>query len=107
VRRVRAVKAFAIRSELQVALKARDNAYKLAVQAGGELLELAKRNFEEFKKAQQIGQANLLQVQQAQQRMLELETTAVDMRSSYFQADAEVRFIAGLYPIPKVRASSK
>jgi outer membrane protein TolC len=68
---------------------------------------MAKKNFENFRAAQQNGQASLLQVQQAQAQLLQLETSTLALRNSYLLLDAEVRFIAGTYPIPNRISVSK
>jgi cobalt-zinc-cadmium efflux system outer membrane protein len=106
-RRARAAKMFAIHSELRRALEARTAAYKLAKGARGEALPLARKNVEEFKQAQQNGQASLLQVQQAQAQLLQLENAALELQKNYDLIDAEVRFIAGTYPIPEPPSTSK
>ena len=104
-RRQQVAKAFKIESELAAALRARRAAYQLVAAAGGEALPLAQENLEQFKAAQQSGQATLLQVQQAQQQLLQIETSTLDLRKNYHDLDAEVRFIAGDYPIPHRNAT--
>jgi cobalt-zinc-cadmium efflux system outer membrane protein len=103
-RRARGAKMFEIHSELRAALKAREAAHQLALSASGEALELAKKNFNDFKAAQQTGQASLLQVQQAQTQLLQLENSALEFQKNYHITETEVRFIAGTYPIPQVPA---
>ena len=100
-RRARSAKMFSIHSDLRRALEARQAAYKLARSAQGEALPLAKKNLDGFKAAQQMGQASLLQVQRAQTQLLQLENAALDLQKNYDLLDAEVRFIAGSYPIPQ------
>jgi len=100
-RRSRSAKVFSIHSELRRALEARLAAYKLAKSSQEEALPLAQKNLDEFKKAQQDGKASLLQVQQAQSQLLQLENSALELQKNYDLLDAEVRFIAGTYPIPK------
>jgi len=75
--------------------------------ANGGALPLAKKNFEDFRAAQQSGQASLLQVQQAQAQLMQLETSTLALRNNYHLLDAEVRFIAGTYPIPSRAPASK
>jgi cobalt-zinc-cadmium efflux system outer membrane protein len=99
-RRARAAKLFSIQGELRRVLAARLAAFKLARSARSEALPLAKKNLDEFKTAQQNGQASLLQVQQAQSQLLQLENAALDLQKNYDLLDAEVRFLAGTYPIP-------
>lgn len=100
-RLARSAKMFSIHSELRRALDARLAAYELAKSAQGESLPLAKENLDEFKAAQQDGQASLLQVQQAQSQLLQLENSALDLQQNFDLLDARVRFIAGAYPIPR------
>lgn len=110
-RKARSAKIFAIHSDLRRALEARLAAYKLAKSAKTEALPLAQKNLDEFKKAQQGGRADvsLLQVQQAQTQLLQLENAALDLEKNYELLDAEVRFIAGTYPIqePETNKASK
>ncbi len=103
-RRARGAKMFEIHSELRAALKAREAAHELSLSAGGEALELAKKNFIDFKAAQQTGQASLLQVQQAQTQLLQLENSALEFQTNYHITETEVRFIAGTYPLPQPSA---
>ena len=98
-KRARTAKAFAIDSEIRAALKARRSAYDLAISAKTEALPLAQKNLTEFQKAQQNGQASLLQVQQAQSQLLQLETAELELTKNYELLDAEVRYISGTYPI--------
>ncbi|MGI9242468.1 MAG: TolC family protein [Verrucomicrobiales bacterium] len=103
-RRARDAMIFSIHSELRRVLAARSAAYRLASSARGESLPLAKKNLEEFEIAQQNGQASLLQVQQAQSQLLQLENAALELQKNYDLLDAEVRFLAGTYPIPSAGA---
>ena len=104
-RRARDAKMFSIHSELRRVLEARSAAYKLAKAAREEALPLAKKNLAEFKTAQQNGQASLLQVQQAQSQLSQLESAAIQLQESYELLNAEVRFVAGTYPIPETKPS--
>ena len=106
-RRARGAKAFEIHSDLRKALAARKAAYDLVKKAEEGALPLAKKNFEEFRAAQLNGQASLLQVQQAQAQLLQLETSTLALRNNYHLLDAEVRFLAGTYPIPTRISASK
>lgn len=107
VQRARGAKAFEIHSELRKALQARLSAYELLQSALNEALPLAKKNFDDFRSAQQDGLASPLQVQQAQAQLLQLETSALALRKNYEMLDAEVRFIGGTYPIPKPVTTTK
>lgn len=101
VRRERDAKVFEIRSEVQAALKARAAAHQLASDAGGGALALARKNFDDFKAAQQAGQASLLQVQQAQGQLLQLQSAALEFQKNYHLSEAALRFLTGSYPIPQ------
>jgi hypothetical protein len=46
-------------------------------------------------------------VQQAQAQLLQLETSALELRKNYEMLDAEVRFIGGTYPTPSTNTSKK
>ena len=107
MRRARGAKAFEIHSELKKALQSRLAAYDLLQSALNTALPLAKKNFDEFRTAQQGGLASPLQVQQAQAQLLQLETSALELRKNYEKLDAEVRFIGGTYPIPTPVTTTK
>lgn len=89
---------FAIRSEIEAALQARLSAWGLANQASGEILELAEKNLADFRRAYENGQASLLQVQRAQEQLLELQTARTDLERDYHLAEAALRFAAASYP---------
>ena len=95
----REARAFAIRSELARALAARVEAYDLARSASGDLLDLAHENHKALKKAQADGQAGFLEVQRAQEQLLDLQAAAVELAAGYHRADAEVRFASADYPV--------
>ncbi len=95
-RTVEAVK-FAIHSELETALQARQAAYVSAAEASGEVLDLAEKNLADFRTAYENGQASLLQVQRAQEQLLELQTAAFDLLRDYHLSDAEVKHVSGYY----------
>lgn len=89
---------FRIRGECEEAFRKRADAWKLAREASGEILALARKNLEEFQKAYQQGQASLIQVQRAQEQLLELRTGALEFLADYHRAAAEVRHATGSYP---------
>ena len=89
---------FRIRSECEEAFHLRTDAWELARDASGELLDLAETNLEEFRKAYQQGQASLIQVQRAQEQVLELKTASLEFVSDYERAAARVRLVTGDYP---------
>ncbi|MDF1738341.1 MAG: TolC family protein [Verrucomicrobiales bacterium] len=99
--------AFTIRSECEDAFQQRKDAWELATEASGELLNLAEQNLKEFRKAYQEGQASLIQVQQAQEQVLELQNASVEFTAEYHRAAARVRFVTGNYPNLTISNSSK
>jgi cobalt-zinc-cadmium efflux system outer membrane protein len=86
--------AFAIQSEIEAALAARSAAWTLAAEASGEIVKLAEKNLGDFREAHVNGQASLLQVQRAQEQLLEIQTASTDLERDYHLADAAVRFVA-------------
>ncbi len=89
---------FQIRSECEEAFHHRTDAWELARDASGELLDLAETNLAEFRKAYQEGQASLIQVQRAQEQVLELKTASLAFIADYERAAAQVRLVTGAYP---------
>jgi len=89
---------FHIRAECEVAYRRRLDSWELAREAGGELLALAEENLAEFRKAYERGEATLPQVQNAQEQVLKLQSTATTFLSDYHLAEARVRFVTGAYP---------
>ncbi|NNE91242.1 MAG: TolC family protein [Verrucomicrobiales bacterium] len=89
---------FNIRSEYEAAFQGRLAAFELARTATGEVINLAEKNLADFKLAQENGQASLLQVQRAQEQVLELRTAAIDLLEAYHLAQARLRFVTGNYP---------
>ncbi|MDF1825836.1 MAG: TolC family protein [Verrucomicrobiales bacterium] len=89
---------FRIRSECEEAFHRRSDSWELARDASGEILDLAETNLEEFRKAYQQGQASLIQVQRAQEQVLELKTASLEFVAEYERAAAQVRLATGAYP---------
>lgn len=89
---------FRIRSECEEAFHHRTDAWELARDASGELLDLAETNLKEFRKAYEQGQASLIQVQRAQEQVLELKTAALEFVADYHRAAAKLRLATGDYP---------
>jgi len=89
---------FHVRSECEEAFQRRLDAWKLAREASGEILQLAEKNLDEFREAQQQGLADFVQVQRVQEKVLEIRTAAVDAIAEYHRAAARVRFVTGDYP---------
>ncbi len=99
-RRMQAAKNFAIHSELAGALQARHDTYLLLKSTQSDALPLAEKNLTDLRTAQQNGQANLIQIQRAQEQLLKLHTSAIELHNTYDLLDAKVRFLSGTYPIP-------
>ena len=74
------------------------DAWELAREASGEILALAEKNLDEFRDAYQKGQSSLLQVQRAQEQILEVRSAATQFVGDYHRAAAQVRFVTGNYP---------
>jgi len=91
--------AYKIGGELRAAVESRNVAHRLAQEATGDLLELAKSNFADIQRASQSGQVGFLQVQLAQEQLLQIETTAINLLEAFLVADAEVRFHASEYEL--------
>jgi len=94
---------FRIESEAEEAYRQRLDAWELARDASGEILGLAEKNLEDFNKAYQQGQTGLLQVQRAQEQILEVRTAATLFSGDYHRAAARVRLVTGAYPGLSVR----
>ena len=89
---------FSISSELAAALQDRTSAFKLAAEASGEILTLAKKNLEDYRRAYEKGLANFLEVQRAQEQLLEIRNSAIELQKEFFLSDAMVRYVTAAYP---------
>jgi cobalt-zinc-cadmium efflux system outer membrane protein len=94
----RTAREFHIRSEYQAALQLAIDSHSLAAEASGEVIELAEKNLEDYRRAYEQGQANLLQVQRAQEQVLELHQASLELVADYQLAEAYLRFVSGSYP---------
>ena len=99
-RRLLAAKDYAIHSELSGVLQARRDAFQLLSSTSSQAVPLAQKNLTDFRAAQQTGQATLIQIQRAQEQLLKLQTSVIELRNTYDLLDAKVRFLSGTYPIP-------
>ncbi len=90
--------AFNIRSEYEAAFQERLAAYEIATDSSGEVIDLAERNLKEFRTAYEQGQASLIQVQRAQEQLLELRSASIDLLEAFHLAEARLRFVTGNYP---------
>ena len=82
----------------EAAFQERLAAYEIATESTGEVIDLAEKNLEDFRTAYEQGQASLIQVQRAQEQLLELRNASVDMLEAFHLAEARLRFVAGNYP---------
>lgn len=98
---------FLIQNEIASALQMRSAAWKLAREAIGQDVRLANENFKAFETAYKNGQVSLIQVQRAQEQLIELETTALDLQREYHLADTVVRFVRAAYPGLGIPSSQK
>lgn len=96
-REVEAVQ-FRIRSELAEAYQQNRDAWSLAREIGGEVMDLAEQNLAEFRQAYAQGQASLVEVQRAQEQILELRKASLDALAAWHRAKAKVRYVTGDYP---------
>lgn len=86
---------FRIHNELDEALQAHRDAYRLAQGASGEFIQLAEQNFESLRSAYEQGLTGLLQVQQAQQQLIELKAQELEAIAGYYLAEARLRYVTG------------
>jgi len=94
----RAAREFNIRSEYEAALHAARDAHVLAAEASGTVIELAEKNLADFRSIYEQGQASLLQVQRAQEQLLELHNASLAFVEDYHLSEARLRFVTGNYP---------
>lgn len=88
---------FTVRAECEEAWQRRLDSWKLAREAGGDLLVLAEENLTGFRDAYGKGEATLAQVQKAQEQVLELRAAATNFLTNYHLAEARVRYVTGAY----------
>ncbi len=92
---------FRVRNEYAQAFRARLDAWRLAREASGEILQLAAKNVADFQAAYRQGQASLLQTQRVQEQLLELKNAALEAIVNYHLAKARMREVVGDYPKTK------
>ena len=101
---------FEIKNELAAAVQNRASTWKLAHDSTGHDLKLAHDNFGDFRKAYENAQVSVVQVQRAQEQLLELATTAVELQREFHLADAKLRFVRAAYSnlgVPLRRGTEK
>ena len=89
---------FRVRNEYAQAFRARLDAWRLAKEASGEILQLAEKNVADFQAAYRQGQTSLLQTQRVQEQLLELKNAALEAIVNYHLAKARLREVVGDYP---------
>ena len=94
----RTAREFHIRSEYQAALQLAIDTHALAADASGDIIELAEKNLADYRDAYGKAQATLLQVQRAQEQVLELHQASLGLVADYQLAEASLRFVSGTYP---------
>ena len=65
----------------------------MATEATGEILEIAAENLKGFQDAYTAGQASFVQVQRAQEQMLDLEKASLELAREYHLAAAAVQYV--------------
>ena len=74
------------------------DAWRIASEAKGEILRLARKNYDDFRLAYLDGQVGLLQVQRAREQLLELQQEALEAAVHFHQAEARLRKVTGNLP---------
>ena len=95
---------FQIRSEYEEAFQLSLDSYTLAKSIAEDLLSLAEQNFADLRLAYEQGQASLLRVQLAQEKLIELKSIELDAIAAYHHAASKTRYVSGDYPIPNPSA---
>ena len=90
---------FSIQAEYESAYRQRLDAWHIATEANGEILRLAKKNYDDIRLAYLEGQVSLIQVQRAQEQLLELKYEALEITVHFHQAEALLRKVTGNFPI--------
>lgn len=89
---------FQIISEYQEAYQLYEDTFNLARASSGKVLDFAEKNYEDLQTAYRQGQANLVQIQQAQSQLLELKAAHIEALSGFYEAQLNLRFITTSYP---------
>ena len=91
---------FRVRNEYAQALRGHRDAWRLAKEASGEILQLAQKNLADSQSAYRQGQSSLLQAQRAQEQLLAQKNAALEAIVNYHLAKARLRAVVGDYPSP-------
>lgn len=89
---------FQVISEYQEAYQLYEDTFNLARASSGKVLDFAEKNYEDLQAAYRQGQANLVQIQQAQSQLLELKAAHIEALSGFYEAQLNLRFITTSYP---------
>ena len=92
---------FRVRNEYAQALRATRDAWRLAKEASGEILQLAEKNLADFQSAYRKGQTSLLRVQRAQEQLLAQKNAALEAIVNFHLTKARLREVMGDYPTPQ------
>lgn len=84
-----------IRGEVAEATVRARESWSIASLSGGPVLALARKNYEALRSAHAQGQVAFVDVQRAQERMIELETVAVESAQALALAEIELRAALG------------
>jgi len=84
-----------IRNEVAAAQKELEVRHETAQHAGGEVLQLARRQVEETTQAWKAGQTDFIRLQRAQEQALRLEESAIEALHSYQLARIRLQQAAG------------
>ena len=96
---VAAALRFNIQAEYESAYRQRLDAWQIAFDANNKILQLAKKNYDNFRMAYLDGQVSLLEVQRAQEKLMELEHDALEATIQYHQAEIHLRKVTGDFPM--------
>ena len=92
---------FRVRNEYAQAFRGNRDAWRLAKEASGEILQLAEKNLADFQSAYRQGQTSLLQVQRAQEQLLTQKNAALEAIVNFHLTKARLREVTGDYPTPE------
>jgi len=86
-------------SQARIAAR-RKQAFHLAKEASGDVIQLAEQNLKAYQDAQATGQASFLQVQRAQETLIKFKSAALEAVAEYHRAETVFRARAHTEDIP-------
>ena len=92
---------FRVGNEYAQALRGTQDAWRLAKEASGEILQLAQKNLTDSQSAYRQGQTSLLRVQRAQEQLLAQKNAALEAIVNFHLTKARLREVMGDYPTPE------